>query len=170
MPGTSLAVLPQWRPELYHYSDALITTVKAPMVPGKDKSLAPYKPAGLWVSVDESETDGKSWGWADWCKAEDFRLEDIEFRHRVVLNDSDSLLWLTTEQALLNFDAEYSVHQPQMYSKIILWAEVAAKYTGLVIAPYQWGQRLELMWYYGWDCASGVIWDTSIVSRLEIAS
>jgi hypothetical protein len=28
--------------------------------------------------------------------------------------------------------------------------------------------RMGLMWYYGWDCASGCIWDTSVIERVTL--
>ena len=49
------------------------------------------------------------------------------------------------------------------------WAEVASKYDGIIISPYQWSLRLdmEMMWYYGWDCASGCIWNISAIKELK---
>lgn len=52
------------------------------------------------------------------------------------------------------------------------WSAVAAQYGGILIAPYQWKRRLELTWYYGWDCASGCAWDLSLIELepiLEVA-
>jgi len=36
---------------------------------------------------------------------------------------------------------------------------VSKEYDGIEIAPYQWDARLSLIWYYGWDVASGCIWN-----------
>lgn len=172
MMGTSLVVASEAHPKLYHYSNSVITTVKEPSTPVRGHQSTksptlPYKPRAFWVSVDDPDRDGYSWGWADWCKAENFRLEDIKYRHRVVLSDPESLLWIASEAELLDFNEEYGQGQLDSFSSIILWTEVAEKYSGIIIAPYQWEQRLELAWYYGWDCASGCIWDTSIVVRLD---
>ena len=43
----------------------------------------------------------------------------------------------------------------------IYWENVQADgYWGVEINPYLWERRFdEGLWYNGWDCASGVIWD-----------
>ncbi len=47
------------------------------------------------------------------------------------------------------------------------WDKVKDKYQGIIIAPYQWECRLalETCWYYGWDCASGCIWDLDCIKE-----
>jgi hypothetical protein len=49
----------------------------------------------------------------------------------------------------------------KIYPPYIDWEKVQADgYFGMEISPYLWSRRLDGgMWYYGWDCASGVIWD-----------
>lgn len=36
------------------------------------------------------------------------------------------------------------------------------------ITPYCWPARMDpdLIWYYGWDCASGCIWDASTIHQV----
>ena len=47
------------------------------------------------------------------------------------------------------------------------WARVGEAYPGIIIAPYIWSRRLDgPMWYYGWDCASGCVWDPSVVRSI----
>lgn len=45
---------------------------------------------------------------------------------------------------------------------------IGARYDGIVITPYVWSMRLDrsAFWYYGWDCASGCIWNASAVAEL----
>lgn len=38
------------------------------------------------------------------------------------------------------------------------WPAVQKRYAGLVVAPYL-HERRHVRWYYGWDVASGVLWD-----------
>ena len=48
------------------------------------------------------------------------------------------------------------------YAKEPIWPGVAAEgWAGIEIAPYIWARRLDgpARWYYGWDAASGCIWD-----------
>ena len=42
---------------------------------------------------------------------------------------------------------------------MIDWKKVASKYDGIEIVPYQPKARMNLLWYYGWDIASGCIWN-----------
>ena len=37
----------------------------------------------------------------------------------------------------------------------------------MFITPYQWELRFELDWYYGWDVASGCVWNLSVIESME---
>ena len=108
------------------------------------------KPNGLWISVDNA--------WEQWCLGEDWNIDSFKFENLITLDTRD-LLFLTTEWKLLEFT--------QMYGRLhyIDWERVAKIYKGIVITPYQWGCRLDqkTMWYYGWDVASGCIWDKNAI-------
>lgn len=55
------------------------------------------------------------------------------------------------------------------YTRSIDWLRVKTQYGGIEIAPYQWKRRLSSFWYYGWDCASGAIWDRDVlISRQRL--
>jgi hypothetical protein len=124
------------------------------------------KPKGLWLSVD-GEND-----WPSWCRAESFSVESLERRFRIDLRDAESLLWITTADELLDFTKRYS-KSIDLGSSLnwcyIDWRTVACNYPGMVIAPYQWPLRHDprTHWYYGWDCASGCIWDAEVVAHIE---
>jgi hypothetical protein len=51
---------------------------------------------------------------------------------------------------------------------MIDWSKVAKDFDGIVITPYLWERRLDhhVNWYYGWDCASGCIWNTSVIETI----
>ncbi len=75
-------------------------------------------------------------------------------------------------EQLLEFNERYAkrvILGGEDFAGYIDWIKVAKQYAGLIIAPYQWGYRLEpgTHWYYGWDCASGCIWDASVIERIE---
>jgi hypothetical protein len=44
------------------------------------------------------------------------------------------------------------------------WKKVAKDYCGIEIPRYLWSCRMSHSWYYGWDVASGCIWDLKHVS------
>lgn len=133
-----------------------------------------HKPLGFWVS------DDNDFGWADWCKAEDFG--SYCYRYEVRLCAPERILWLCTEAEVREFADKYCKpptwadnvrpssfrRDPHFYYREPLWGRVATEFAGVIITPYQWPLRLKagFSWYYGWDCASGVIWDGSVVADL----
>ena len=40
-------------------------------------------------------------------------------------------------------------------------------YGGIEICPYNWGWRSQ-NWYYGWDVASGCVWDSSSIQDVVL--
>jgi len=121
------------------------------------------KPKGFWVSVD-GEDD-----WASWCASEDFGIGQI--RHNVVLAPNANILRCHDKLDVLCLTERYGIDIPG-YSwsrKAIDWQRIASEYQGLIIAPYVWECRLndECNWYYGWDCASGCIWDAAAIASVS---
>lgn len=103
------------------------------------------KPSGFWYEVNKD--------WRRWCEAESFL--DHGFVHNVDLGKT-SMLFIDSLAKLDAFHRQFcqgEMHTPD-------WQAVAELYDGIEIAPYQWKRRLApgFLWYYGWDCASGVIW------------
>jgi hypothetical protein len=111
-----------------------------------------WKPNGLWVSVDRA--------WRDWCEAESFRLDAFVVPHRVTVPASTRVLRLKGPDAIDAFTRRYRSGN-RLGHAMIDWSRVAAEHDGILIAPYCWSRRLtpETFWYYGWDCASGCIWN-----------
>lgn len=139
-----------------------------------------YKPLGVWVSVD-GEDD-----WAQWCLQEDFCPSRLACRHEVRLASEEAILWLDTPQSVLDFHAEYAEeseldrHFARSYPDMsvrsrqrdwrVNWMRVADKYDGVIIAPYHWSLRMMgPMWFYGWDCASGCIWNLDAIESFTYA-
>jgi len=71
---------------------------------------------------------------------------------------------IDTLEKMDTFNKQYSENTNRCMD--ILWGDLKQKYDGLIIAPYQWERRLDLMWYYSWDCASGVIWNLDAVDTV----
>jgi hypothetical protein len=129
------------------------------------------KPRGLWVSVD-GEDD-----WKSWCENESFDLDGLKHAHRVVLTEDANVLHIADAQQFLGFVEQYSVPDPTWEERLnipnydyvaIDWIKVADEYDGIIIAPYRWEFRLSFMWYYGWDCASGCIWNLKVIKDFEL--
>lgn len=144
------------------------------------------KPDGMWYSV------GKSW--LDWCEGESYG--GIPKYIDVIKLDESKILKITTLAALNAFEKEYSILDPfivqhnEMVRQNIIrgidppgqlidqrgrtwqhidWAKIKTQYGGIEIAPYQWQARLVKFWYYGWDCASGCVWDkNTLIDRTRL--
>lgn len=157
---------------LIHYGTRPLTTIYS--VPqNTDSTLGIGKPSGLWVSA-EGEDD-----WQSWCRDGNFGLKQCQTE--VILKPDHKVLELVGVDAIDSFHAKYSVVGYKYGSGLgerlaIDWVKVAAEYQGIVIAPYVWSRRLMMDswgkgsvsdWYYGWDCASGCIWDAEAVAELR---
>lgn len=141
--------------KLLHYSDKPFEL---------DLSLAyaseHWKPTGLWVSV-EGEDD-----WPSWCNSVGFGLDRLQCASEVALELEANVLFIKSVAELDAFNRRYSAGD-RLSPHDLNWPEVREKYDGVIIAPYQWERRLDYMWYYGWDCASGVIWNLSAIRSVE---
>lgn len=142
----------------YHYSNKPVKLV--PVVQGERRI---GKPSGLWISDDDD------YGWAQWCEEASFSLGKI--KHEVVLKPDANILRITTAEELLRFSEEFAVDEG--YGVVDMppasWVKVIELYQGIIISPYQWSLRLDnrVNWYYGWDCASGCIWDISAIESIQ---
>jgi hypothetical protein len=155
----------------------LVHFAALPLVTGvvtrRQKPEGAVKPEGLWLSV---EGDGD--GWSDWCKSERFHLDDLAVAHQIELADDAVILRLSSPDEIDLFTVTYSMSPercywltaPERIGYYIDWRRVATEYQGIIIAPYVWERRLTLHthWYYGWDCASGCIWDSAAVRSVEV--
>lgn len=162
--NAQLAPLPLSWPTLTHWSDKPLLTVR-PGVNRRGRMMSCFeKPKGLWVSVD-GEND-----WRAWCESEKFNLENFVYRNVVKLARPDLLLWVNSRESMLELMARYSFTGEIDRQPGVRWDLVASVYAGVVIAPYQWRARMDhdTSWYYGWDCASGCIWEPSVIESIEV--
>jgi hypothetical protein len=150
-----------------------------------------FKPYGFWFSVEHYADDHNWKDWceeAEFC-LESLKLrylinlkkeaqilvlsnpeELMEFSINYASNESTDFCKFRKEQyskysSLLKEDSILrNMDKPYVYQ--INWKEVQDKYDGIIITPYQWSCRLmnpTTSWYYGWDCASGCIWNTKCI-------
>jgi hypothetical protein len=152
--------------KLIHYSASPLTEVHS-TEQGTDDIA--WKPRGLWVSP-EGEDD-----WKHWCEAEGFNLGSFTHATEIILHPKAKLLRLNTPQKLRDFSAKHAFAPtflsglPSPSKMCVRWPDIAKRYQGIIIAPYQWRCRLDndLFWYYSWDCASGCIWDAAAIESLK---
>jgi hypothetical protein len=141
------------------------------------------KPNGLWFDVNGS--------WKQWCEAVQFRPEGLRYRHTVTVLDTSRILFLRKAKDIDLFTREYGhnlsghfepLQSPEdldafarrygsdlfgdileQFSNYILWEEVAGKHSGIIIHPYSRARSRTCLWYYGWNCAGGCVWDTGVI-------
>lgn len=128
------------------------------------------KPRGLWWAVGDD--------WIEWCRGERFRTDTLRRTFKLDIDDS-KLLVIGREMSLDQFDREFHIDTDwqirnreigQTIRYAINWPRVAALYSGIEIPVYSWAHRHELMWYYGWDVASGCIWKQDALRGIERVS
>lgn len=121
------------------------------------------KPMGLWLSV-LGEND-----WYEWSTLEGYGTESLEHAYRVVLRPEARIYVVTALDGLLALDRLLPPRFDYGESLFRDWSGIREHWDGVVIAPYQWRVRLNfnLMWYYGWDCASGCIWNLDAIESVE---
>lgn len=124
-------------------------------------SFGNYKPNGFWYGVDGD--------WERWCRSEMPDWIEGRFKYRIDLG-AERILQIQGVQQFDAFCAEYLLNEPNEFRYASPdWVKLAETYDGLEIAPYLWERRHGRMWYYGWDCASGVIWTERGATLTRIA-
>lgn len=129
------------------------------------------KPRGFWVSV-AGEDD-----WPQWCRSEEFHVAGLKYRSVVKLKPDAAVLMIGTGVELDAFHKIFSVENRDWQAlsgnfnyRPLNWQLVTEIYQGIIITPYLWSHRLSgPSWYYGFDCASGCIWDVSAIESVTPA-
>jgi hypothetical protein len=143
------------------YPDARITMEPRASLNGNKIIYSPVnqpskpmaKPFGLWYAIGTE--------WIDWVKN---NMPEWERDHAFVLDvDESRLLKINTYHDLQSFDEEFGIE-----GYYIDWEKVSKRYGGIEIAPYIYNARYEMLWYYGWDVASGCIWGSNMIKNSKL--
>lgn len=126
-------------------------------------------------SINDSKPWGSVWwgvgaSWISWVHAEMPRW--IPDRFSVVsalyIND-DRILSIQNDQQLQVFSEKYAdgslLSSDNVISRI-QWDLLKKRgFSGIEIPTYLSSSRLKMssFWYYGWDCASGAVWDQTAI-------
>lgn len=131
---------------------------------GQEGEVRPDKPRGFWLS-DESD-----FGWHAWCIGDEWNLGGLAYRTDFMADLSD-VLCLWTADAVLDFTRQYrNGDRPNRHAASIDWRSVARQHKGILISPYRHDLRFDLLWYYGWDCASACIWEPDCLTPIPAAA
>lgn len=119
-----------------------------------------FKPVGLWYEIDG--------GWIDWCSGEQPDWARAYAGHYPIeVTIPTRLLTLATPADVWAFSRRYSTNiVPHLRG--IDWQRVARDHGGIEIRNY-WKMstlrfEIDLMWFYGWDCSSGCVWDLTAIA------
>jgi hypothetical protein len=121
-----------------------------------------HKPAGIWYACGNEWLSWLTYEMPQWIGDYVYSLKVNEAR----------ILMIKTEKEFYNFERKYLV-QGEDYpgqGNVVDWAKVASEYDGIEICPYQGGARYSSNWYYGWDVASGCIWDGAAVTEAVLVA
>ena len=88
-----------------------------------------------------------------------FAALEIQMRNRFGSDDILASLYPDRDQ----YPNQYRLHFDNMN-----YAKVAENYGGIEVTPYIWEKRLDSMWYYGWDCASGCVWHRDAIKEIQL--
>lgn len=123
----------------------------------------PFKPRGLWVSDEDSD-----WTWPMWCRQEEWALESFVWAYEIHLVEYHHLHVLSTPEEVREFTHQFDGGNDSFCTWDINWDEVRVRWNGIVITPYQSECRIDpkTIWYCGWDCASGCIWNMDVISSI----
>lgn len=147
---------------LSHFTKAPLGPIRSRPQEDREYKSRFDKPRGLWVSVD-GEDD-----WQRWCQSEMPQWMENVRRYRITLVESPRVLVLTSPCDLYDLQRQYGKRAEDRWQETYIdWHAVACEHHGIIIAPYQWSCRMEIDWYYGWDCASGCIWNADAIARVE---
>lgn len=120
------------------------------------------KPQGLWYGFGNA--------WIKWVRSEMPEWEG-NYLYEVDLGGSNILV-LKTVGDMISFYKRFSGGKKKGYMSgfggaydiPIQWDNVSKKYDGIEIPKYFNSLRMVMTWYYGWDIASGCIWNLKNVS------
>lgn len=139
------------------------------------------KPTGIWYGLGDS--------WMQWCMSDASGWLQ-PYIYEFVL-DEEKIIKVSNIEEFEKFEEEHQAIRPEF--KLLMehmptirdahgdgfprmrrlfdqidWPKLSQTYGGVEIAPYIWKKRLESMWYYPWDCASGCIWNVNAVKELRL--
>ena len=145
-----------------HHSRQDTRDGEEPQISGFSQKIG-YKPDGLWYECK----DGSAIDWLEFCKT---GLTDGTSRYDssydVILNDYE-ILFITNNHDFKKFEKMYGIPNPRYPDETkIDWPKVASHYDGIEICPYLYDMRRSSDWYYGWDVASGCVWNASGIKEL----
>jgi hypothetical protein len=117
------------------------------------------KPVGLWYACGDE--------WIEWTKTDMPEwLESSDYLYEVKLGDG--VLRITNVEEFDWLQQKY-LRAGRFGDQVMDWKAIQDDgYSGIEICPYASYARMEADWYYGWDVASGCIWDSRGIVEINL--
>ena len=138
----------------------------------KYKQNNTFKPTGFWYSCKNSRID--------WVTTENMGQFLHKYIYKIVLYsksftnihnpDKNKILLIQSLKDFDTFNDKFKYRKNEIESRFkdeINWDMVSKYYSGIEIAPLLEKRRF-VSWYYSWDVASGCIWNTDLIKKIEI--
>jgi hypothetical protein len=124
------------------------------------------KPNGLWYSCGTEWIEWVLREMSDWVGSYVYRLH-INYGNMLKIDDAAGIDEVTKKYVNERMAHIFPGHKSSIY---IDWVKMAKDYSGIEICPYQHSKRLDpnSEWYYGWDVASGCVWNQSALAGVEL--
>lgn len=163
--------------KLYHYTRNPNIQLRNDYLLGIARMRLPGKPRGFWFGVED---DPEETTWRDFCNEERFRVDHVEFKYLITLKDTAKILCLKTPEEMKQFSFHYKNDDPDLHGisipfhevhsvYAIDWQKVSEEYDGIIIPKQMNHAFFESgisSWYFGWDVASGCIWNLDAIESL----
>ena len=116
------------------------------------------KPQGLWYGCGDA--------WVEWVRSESPEwLEASNYLYEV--KTDGKVLKISNDEEFQALETEFGLQSP--FGRSIDWELIQKEgYGGIEICPYNMQRRMSSDWYYGWDVASGCIWDSSSIQDVVL--
>lgn len=126
----------------------------------KKRKYCLNKPAyGLWASPVNT-----NWGWKDWCKSENYRIDSFGKSFRFRLKNGSKILTVRMIRDIEPF-LKREANDP-FYGRI-QFSEIMKKYDGLELIHGDHYMELHDGPFYTWDCDSIVIWNPGVIDVMD---
>lgn len=131
------------------------------------------KPVGIWYGINDA--------WMEWCAGEQQNwfcpyIYEIKTKKSKILTIENVAQFERFEDkytmsclsGIQGFPAIRNPTNLRLFDGQIDWIKLSSEFSGLEIPNYLWEKRLNSMWYYGWDCASGCVWDEDGIKEISL--
>jgi hypothetical protein len=126
------------------------------------------KPKGLWYGLGD-----------EWLSFTEYNMKRLlkKYNYVYTVQPSQNVLYISDLEELIEFTKRYGADYDAFSDQKcpgIGWKAVSKDYDGIEIIPFIYGAgdlpagEDCVFWYYGWDVASGCIWNPNGVSSLEL--